>query len=372
MSNPECYGAETVVVGAGVVGIAVARALAMAGHDVLVLEQERRIGLHQSSHNSEVIHAGIYYSPSSVKARLCLEGRNRIYSFAKERGIPHRRIGKLVVATEADQIAKLQSMHRASISCGVEDVVLLDRAEAIAREPELECVAALWSPSTGVIDSHAYMLALQGEAEQNGATFVFNARFRSGELKPGGFRLHVEAPEPVQLECRQLVNCAGLCSPALVRTLAGYPEARIPKAWFARGNYFECQSRVPFARLIYPVPDAIGLGIHLTLDVSGRAKFGPDVELVDEVSYSIDPGRAGQFYAPIRRYWPGLPDGALMPAYAGVRAKIGPRGAVQDFVIETESDHSVPGLINLFGIESPGLTSSLAIGREIADHVARC
>jgi L-2-hydroxyglutarate oxidase LhgO len=370
MSGSGAYSAETVVIGAGVVGIAVARAFAMAGHEVLVLEQEGRIGQHQSSHNSEVIHSGIYYSPSSVKARLCLSGRTELYAFAAERGIPHRRVGKLVVATESEQVAKLRSMYAASLANGVEDVTLLDRSEAKAKEPALECMAALWSPSTGVIDSHAYLLALQAEAEQHGATFAFNARLRSGEVKPSGFRLRIDAPEPTDIDCRHFINCGGLFAPALMRTLAGYPAERIPHAWFARGNYFACQCRVPFDRLIYPVPDQIGLGIHLTLDVSGGAKFGPDVELVDKVSYAIDPSRAEHFYTSIRRYWPGLPDGVLVPAYAGVRAKIGPRDVVQDFLIETEADHHIPGLINLFGIESPGLTSSLAIGREVVHRAA--
>lgn len=364
MNKIELCKSKIVVIGAGIVGMAIARAFAMAGQEVIVLEKENVPGQHQSSRNSEVIHAGIYYAPHSIKARLCVEGRQMLYRYAQERGIAHRNLGKLVVATHESQLTKLESIARQSHECGVK-VEMLDRAQANAMEPELSCQAALWSPLTGIIDTHAYLLALQGDAEAHGAKVICRATVTSGERLGGQWRLWVDSPERFALDCDLVINCAGLFAPALAAKFLDYPSQRIPDAWFAKGNYFNCRARSPFSRLIYPLPDAVGLGIHLILDMAGQVRFGPDVELVETVEYSVKAERTEHFYESIRAYWPGLPALSLTPAYAGVRAKIGQHGAVQDFTIETEADHGLPGLINLFGIESPGMTSSLAIAQEV-------
>ncbi len=359
---------DCVVVGAGVVGLATARALALDGREVLVLDAAEGIGTETSSRNSEVIHAGIYYPAGSLTARACVEGKHMLYDYCRERGVPHARCGKLIVATNEEEAGKLEAIQRRAAANGVPDLRLLTREEALEMEPALFCTAALHSPSTGIIDSHAYMLSLQGDAENAGAVFAFHAPVLSGRVGAEGIEIAVGGAEPMELRCRTLVNAAGLHAPRLARTLRGMPEEAVPGAWYAKGNYFTLVGRSPFSRLIYPVPVPGGLGTHLTIDLGGQARFGPDVEWVDSINYDVDPRRGEGFYAAIRRYWPGLPDGALAPGYSGIRPKTVPPGApAQDFVIQGPERHGVPGLINLFGIESPGLTASLALGQLVRD-----
>lgn len=359
---------ECVVVGAGVIGLAVARALALAGIEVLVLEQAYTIGFETSSRNSEVIHGGLYYPVGSLKARSCVEGRHLLYSYCREHGIPHARLGKLIVATSEAEIAGLERIAATARGNGVDDLEWLDPRQARVLEPALNCVAAVLSPSTGIIDSHALMLAYQGEAETAGATVVLRTPVLSGSVRPGGFELAVGGDEPTEIRCRSLVNAAGLHAPALARVIEGIPPETIPPAYFCRGVYFTLSGPAPVHRLIYPVPVAGGLGVHITLDLAGQARFGPDVEWISSVDYAVEPARGEVFYAAIRTYWPGLPDGALQPGYAGIRPKIsGPAEPAADFVVQGLDTHGVPGLVNLYGIESPGLTASLPL----ADAVAR-
>ncbi|MDR6305581.1 L-2-hydroxyglutarate oxidase LhgO [Nitrobacter vulgaris] len=358
---------ECVVVGAGVIGLAVARQLARSGREVIVLEAADNIGTETSSRNSEVIHAGIYYPAGSLMARTCVSGRPALYAYCREHGIPHRTCGKLVVATTEREVDRLRAIRAHAEGNGVEDIQFLSRGDARALEPALHCVAALLSPSTGIIDSHAFMLALRGDAERDGATFAFLTPLLGAKATPHGLEIETGGDSPMTLACDLLINAAGLGAPAVARRIEGMPVERIPPAYLAKGSYFSCSVRAPFSRLIYPVPEPGGLGVHLTLDLAGQPRFGPDVEWIEIPNYDVDPGRATQFYPAIRRYWPDLPDGALIPAYSGIRPKIVPPAvAVQDFMIEGPADHGLTGLINLFGIESPGLTSSLAI----ADHVA--
>jgi L-2-hydroxyglutarate oxidase LhgO len=357
---------ECVVIGAGVIGLAIARRLALAGREVIVLEAAEGIGTVTSSRNSEVIHAGIYYPAGSLMARMCVRGKRALYEYCGEHGIPHRNCGKLIVATTPNETAKLQSIRAHAEANGVADLQTLDGAAARALEPALNCDAALLSPSTGIIDSHAYMLALRGEAEDAGAAFAFHTPLLGARAHEGRIELDAGGNTPMSLECRLLINAAGLGASAVARSIDGMPIDLIPPAYLAKGNYFSCNARAPFSHLIYPVPEPGGLGVHLTLDMAGQARFGPDVEWVDAIDYAVDPARAERFYPAIRRYWPTLPDGALMPSYSGMRPKIVPPAvAVQDFLIQGPGDHGIGGLINLFGIESPGLTSSLAI----ADYV---
>ncbi len=357
---------DCVVVGAGAVGLAVARALALAGREVVVLEQALGIGHGTSSRNSEVIHAGIYYPPGSLKARLCVRGRRLLYDYCASHGVAHRRCGKLIVATRDDEVAQLESLLAHGQANGVEDLRMISRAEALAMEPDLLCVAALHSPSTGIMDSHGLMLAYQGEAEQHGAMIAFGSRLLSARAVADGFELETGGSQAMRIGARTLVNCAGLQAPDLARNIAGLPAQHVPGAWYAKGNYFTLSCRAPFTRLIYPPPEAAGLGVHLTLDLAGQARFGPDVEWVDRIDYRVDPRRCEGFYAAIRSYWPGLPDGALQPGYAGIRPKINaPSEPARDFVIEGPQTHGLPGLVNLFGIESPGLTASLAIAETV-------
>jgi len=357
---------DCVVIGAGVIGLAVARRLARAGREVIVLEAAEGIGTVTSSRNSEVIHAGIYYKAGSLMARMCVSGKRALYDYCREHGIPHRNCGKLIVATTAQETEKLRSIRAHAEANGVLDMQILSGDEARALEPALNCDAALLSPSTGIIDSHAYMLALRGEAEDAGAAFAFHTPLLRTRASAGRIELDAGGEAPMTLQCGLLINAAGLGATAVARGIDGMPIDLIPPAYLAKGNYFSCSARAPFSRLIYPVPEPGGLGVHLTLDMAGQARFGPDVEWVDAIDYAVDPSRAERFYPAIRRYWPTLPDGALMPSYSGIRPKIVPPAvAVQDFVIAGPSEHGVDGLINLFGIESPGLTSSLAI----ADHV---
>ncbi|MFZ3161032.1 MAG: NAD(P)/FAD-dependent oxidoreductase [Rhodoferax sp.] len=361
---------DCVVIGAGVVGLAVARALALQGREVLVLEAEGAVGTGTSSRNSEVIHAGIYYAAGSLKARLCVEGKQALYAYAQERGLPHRRCGKLIVATSEAQVAQLDTILAKARSNGVDDLVLLTGEETRSLEPQLVCLAALHSPSTGIIDSHALMLSLQGDLENAGGMLALKSPLEHAVCRPNGIEL--TGQDGTTLRCASVVNAAGLTAPWLARRFEGLPPSSIPEAHFAKGNYFTLAGRAPFQRLIYPVPEAAGLGVHLTLDLGGQAKFGPDVQWVDSpADLVVDPRRGDGFYAEVRRYWPALPDGALVPGYAGIRPKVsGPDEPARDFVIAGPQAHGVPGLVNLFGIESPGLTSSLAIGRHVAELLA--
>lgn len=362
---------DCVVVGAGVVGLAVARALALAGREVLILEAAEAIGTETSSRNSEVIHAGIYYPADGLMARFCVAGRRLLYAYCRDKGVPHRNCGKLIVATNAQEDAMLAGIKRRAEANGVEGMRVLTAAEAVALEPNLHCTSALLSASTGIIDSHAFMLALQGDAENAGAVPVFHSKVERGRRVSGGIEIDVGGAEPMSLRCRRLVNAAGLHAPELARRIAGMPAERVPGAYYAKGNYFTLAGRSPFTRLIYPVPVPGGLGVHLTIDLGGQARFGPDVEWIDAIDYTVDPHRADGFYAAVRKYWPALKDGALQPGYAGIRPKIVPKGApAQDFVVQGPQTHGVPGLVNLFGIESPGLTASLAIAEHVLEVAA--
>jgi L-2-hydroxyglutarate oxidase LhgO len=361
---------ECVVIGAGVVGLAVARALALAGREVVILEAEDAIGTHTSSRNSEVIHAGIYYPEGSLKARACVEGRRRLYEYCDRHGVPYRRCGKLIVATSEAQIPELLAIRAKAHANGVTNVVEIPPAEAMRMEPALHCVAALHSPSTGIIDSHALMLAYLGDAEAAGAMLALKSPLHRARASAGGFELEVANAEP--LRCRILVNSAGLRAPSVARLIEGFPAERIPPEYYAKGNYYSLAGRPPFSRLVYPVPEPGGLGVHVTLDLAGQARFGPDVEWIERIGqagdYAVDPRRSERFYAAIRCYWPGLRDGALAPGYAGIRPKIsGPKDPAADFLVQGPAEHGLPGLVNLFGIESPGLTASLALADDAAD-----
>ena len=363
---------DAVVIGAGVVGLAVARALAMRGREVVVLEAEDAIGTHTSSRNSEVIHAGIYYPRGSLKARACVQGRQMLYEYCVEHGVPHRRTGKLIVATNDAQLDELQSIQNKAHANGVTDVVWMTRAQALALEPELSCVAALYSPSTGIIDSHALMLAYLGDAEAHGAMLALKSPLEKVLVRTSFFELHVAGSDPIA--SKTLVNSAGLRAPSLARRIDGFPEQCIPRELYAKGNYYSLARRSPFSRLVYPVPEPGGLGVHVTVDLAGQARFGPDVEWVERIGakedYAVDPRRAERFYAAIRRYWPGLPEGALLPGYAGIRPKTaGPGEPAPDFQVQGPAEHGIPGLVHLFGIESPGLTASLALADAVVKEL---
>ena len=357
---------ECVVIGAGVVGLAVARALALAGCEVVILEAEDAIGTHTSSRNSEVIHAGIYYPQGSLKARACIEGRQRLHRYCDEHSVPYRRCGKLIVATNEGQVFELKEILKKAHGNGVTDVVEIPAAEAMRMEPALRCVAALHSPSTGIIDSHALMLAYLGDAEAAGAMLALKSPLIGCSFSHGKFVLHVGGEEPTEITAKTLINSAGLRAPSVARLIAGFPPEKIPRELYAKGNYYSLTGRSPFSRLVYPVPEPGGLGVHVTLDLAGQTRFGPDVEWVDRIGYDVDPKRADHFYPAIRRYWPALPDGALAPGYAGIRSKIsGPNEPAADFVAQGPAGHGIPGLVSLFGIESPGLTASLALADEV-------
>jgi L-2-hydroxyglutarate oxidase LhgO len=380
--------AEAAVIGAGVVGLAVARALARRGRDVLVLESRSAIGTVTSSRNSEVVHAGIYYDISSSKARHCVRGRAMLYDFCENHAVAHARCGKLIVATSDSELRVLEAIRERAERNGVHDLRSLSAADAAALEPQVLCRGALLSPSTGIVDSHAFMLALQGEAEALSATIALNSRVESAEPvgKGGGWEVVVrdcssdmggdedlDGVSTLKLQCQTLINCAGLEAPGLARRLAGEDDtARIPQAFYCKGNYYGLAAGTvssPFSRLVYPVPQSAGLGVHATLDLGGQCRFGPDVEWVDnDWDYTVDPERSTDFYAEVRKYWPGLPDGALVPDYAGIRPKISATGA-DDFTVWTSP--ASPGLVQLFGIESPGLTGSLSLAEEVAENVER-
>ncbi len=371
---------DCVVLGAGVVGLAVARALALDGREVIVLEAASSIGTGTSSRNSEVIHAGIYYPKGSLKASLCVRGRQMLYDYCEARGIGYSRCGKLLVATSQAQVGQLQGIIDKAAANGVHDLVLLTREQARALEPQLECVAAVHSPSTGIVDSHALMLAMQGDLENAGGVVVFNTPLARADCS--GPSIDLMAEDGTQLRATTVVNAAGLHAPALAKQFSGLDLRFVPASHYAKGNYFTLSGKSPFSRLIYPVPEAAGLGVHLTIDLGGQAKFGPDVQWVESPDdLLVDPARGEAFYAEVRKYWPALADGALQAGYAGIRPKIsGRHEPAADFVIQGarkgagiagHEGHGVEGLVNLFGIESPGLTSSLAIGAFVSEMLQK-
>jgi L-2-hydroxyglutarate oxidase LhgO len=369
---------DAVVIGAGVVGLAVGRALALSGREVLVLESENAIGTGTSSRNSEVIHAGIYYPAGSLKARLCVQGKQMLYAYCAERGVAHQQLGKLIVATSPEQVLALDGIRAKAAANGVHDLQKLTATQAQALEPALACEAALLSPSTGVVDSHGLMLALQGDMENAGGLLALVSPVQHIGVRHGTAThpIRVTTEDGTEVACKVLVNAAGLHAVSLARSMDGLDPSQLPQAlpqaYFAKGNYFTLAGRAPFSRLIYPVPEAAGLGVHLTLDLGGKAKFGPDVQWVDDpADLQVDPRRGDAFYAEVRKYWPALQDGALQPGYAGMRPKINaPHEAAADFMIQGPAEHGVPGLVNLLGIESPGLTSSLAIADEVCARLA--
>jgi L-2-hydroxyglutarate oxidase LhgO len=360
---------DGVVIGAGVVGLAVARALIQkaptGSREWLVLEAADAIGTGTSSRNSEVIHAGIYYPQGSLKAMLCVQGRDMLYSYASERAVPHSRCGKLIVATHDSQRPALEGILKKAHANGVTDVQMLTAQQAQVMEPQLSCVAALHSPSTGIVDSHGLMLSLQGDFENAGGIVALNSPVAGAVCRDDG--IVVQMQDGSELLAQTVVNAAGLTAPGLAQRLVGLAAQHVPTAYFAKGNYFTLSGQSPFSRLIYPVPEAAGLGVHLTLDLGGQAKFGPDVQWVDGPDdLTVSCAHEQAFYREVRKYWPALSEGALQPGYAGIRPKIsGPTEAAADFCIQGPGDHGVKGLVNLFGIESPGLTSSLAIGEAV-------
>jgi L-2-hydroxyglutarate oxidase LhgO len=365
---------DAVVIGAGVVGLATARALALAGRDVVILEREGAIGTGVSSRNSEVVHAGLYYPAGSLKARLCVQGREQLYAYCAERGIEHRRCGKLVVAVSAADLPKLEAIRVHGVANGVTGLRLIDRAEALSMEPALACTAALHSPASGIVDSHALMTSLLGDAENAGALLALRSPFAAAARDGTGWVLRTGGSDPFEMGTRWLVNAAGLGAQRVARSIDGFPAPEVPRQRLAKGNYFSLAGRAPFARLIYPTPVDGGLGVHLTLDLGGQARFGPDVEWLPDgtdesaIDYAVDARRQAAFEADIHRYWPGLPAGALLPAYSGVRPKVSGSGEpAADFQLRGPAEHGVAGVVQMFGIESPGLTASLAI----AEHVLR-
>ncbi len=359
---------ECVVIGAGVVGLAVARRLAMAGREVVVVERWDTIGTETSSRNSEIIHAGIYYPKDSLKARLCVAGKHALYDYGASHGVTHERCGKLIVATADDEIAELERLKGVAAGNGVPDLEWLTAAEVAELEPNVFCVAALLSPSTGIIDSHSLMLAYQGDAEAAGASFAFHSPVDGGRIDDDGIVLDIGGADPSTVKAEIVVNSAGLSAQTVAAGIDGIPAETIPPIHYAKGNYFTIGGRPPFNRPIYPVPGQASLGVHSTVDMGGQVKFGPDVEWIETIDYDVDPRRADVFYDAVRKYYPALPDGALQPGYCGIRPKIQAQGEpAKDFVIQGRDSHGVDGLANLYGIESPGLTSSLAIADRVAE-----
>jgi L-2-hydroxyglutarate oxidase LhgO len=363
---------QILVIGAGVIGLAVARAAALAGHDVVIAEATSAIGTGVSSRNSEVIHAGLYYPTGSRRAYHCPRGRRMLYGFCASHGVPHRKCGKLVVATAASEIGRLEAILKQAQINGVEGVEIIDAASAQKREPELACVAALHSPQSGIIDSHRFMLALRGDLEDRGGMIAFNSPVERLRPVPGGWEAGVGGSERQWLRFDAVVNCAGLGAQTLARATEGYPPECVPRLVLAKGNYFGFAGRPAFSRLIYSVPVPGGLGVHVTLDLAGRMRFGPDVEWIERENYDVDGARASAFYQHIRAYFPNLPDNSLTPDYAGVRPKLtGPGETAADFMIEGPPQHGLKRIVHLFGIESPGLTCALSLAEEVVDHLSR-
>jgi L-2-hydroxyglutarate oxidase LhgO len=358
---------DAVVIGAGVVGLACGRALALAGREVLIVEREPAFGTGISARNSEVIHAGLYYPPGSLKSRLCVAGRAQLYRYCLDHQVAHKRTGKLVVARQGSQIEALQSLYGRGQANGVTDLVLLDRQQALAMEPHLDVAAAIYSPSTGIIDSHGLMLALLGDAEGAGAVLALNSVVSAGKVTAGGLELTIDSGgQPLTLKATNVVNAAGLDAIAVAREIQGIPAQAVPRGWYARGRYFTYSGRIPFLHLVYPLPASGGLGVHLTLDLAGQGRFGPDITWLDSPDYSVDPAAAADFAASVRRWWPEVEEARLVPGYAGVRPKlVGPGMTDGDFRIDGPTEHGVPGLVNLFGFESPGLTACLAVADEV-------
>lgn len=354
---------DCLVIGAGVIGLAVARELALAGREVIVVEAESSIGEHTSSRNSEVVHAGIYYPKTSLKARFCVEGKHRLCAYARERGIPHSNCGKIIVASRPEENAAVLNYIKSAADNGVSDLRPMDLAEVRELEPAILATAAVYSPSSGIVDSHALMLSLQGDAEQHGAMVAFQSKVTRGAVAKDGIYLDVEGADSLQVVCNSVINCAGLYAPDVARSIEGIPAHTIPPQYFAKAHYFTLSGRPPFKRLIYPVGHSSWLGVHVTIDMAGQARFGPDIEWTDRVDYEFDVSRESQFRDAIRRYYPGVDDRELQPGYTGIRPKISGKGEpAADFRIHGEADHGVKGLVNLYGIESPGLTSCMAIG----------
>ena len=359
---------DVVVVGAGVIGLAIGRELARTGRDVTVLERNPRIGEEISSRNSGVIHAGIYYATDSLKARLCVRGKELLYRYCEDKGIPYRRCGKVVVAVNEAQQCRLEELHAQGRANGVNDLELMSAAELNKLEPAVSCTAGLWSPSTGIIDSHGLMLALQGDLEAAGGTVAVLSHLAGGLVSADGIELTVRSDaEEIRIRAHSVINAAGLGATQVASSLTGLDARRVLETRYAKGNYFVYRGRSPFRHLVYPLPQPGGLGVHVTVDLADRARFGPDVEWVAAPDYTVDEGRAEAFYQAIHSYWPEIPPGSLAPDYAGVRPKlVGPGEPAGDFVIQGAATHEIPGLVNLFGIESPGLTAALAIGEHVA------
>jgi len=358
---------ECAVIGAGIVGLAVARELALTGREVIVLEAADAIGTHTSSRNSEVIHAGLYYPKGSLKASLCVSGKVLLYDYCSTHGVPCNNIGKIVVAVTPDEVATLKSYVQKAEGNGVKDLRWLSREDLRVLEPSVECVAGFLSPSTGIIDSHGLMLAYQGDAQNHGASIVFKSPVESGSAGSNGIVLNVGGQEPMTIACRTVVNSSGLFAQNVARSIAGIPESSIPPQYFAKAHYYTLSGKPPFKRLVYPVASNAHLGVHVTVDMAGQIRFGPDVSWIDGVDYSFDSSREPLFYEAIRKYYPGLKDGQLQPGYTGIRPKVsGPKEPAADFVIQGPKVHGVAGLVNLYGIESPGLTASLAIAAHVS------
>jgi L-2-hydroxyglutarate oxidase LhgO len=365
---------DCIIIGAGVIGLAIAKEMAKQGFETIILERENSFGTITSSRNSEVIHAGIYYPTNSLKSQLCVKGNNLLYKYCEENHISTKKCGKLIVATHINQLPELERIYSQAQANGVKDLSIISSKEANYLEPNLNCVSAIHSTSTGIIDSHSYMLSLLGHFENYGGHIVYKSPFKSAQfIDNNKFDVHIGGNSNVRIQTKYLINCAGLSAPKVAKLIYGMPRNKIPKIYFAKGNYFSLTGKSPFSRLIYPIPEPGGLGIHLTIDMDGASKFGPDVEWLnieseEEINYQVDKNRSNMFYSSIQQYWPNIKEGSLEPNYSGVRSKINPNGPA-DFIFQSESEHGLKGLINLYGFESPGLTSSLAISQHVSNLI---